>query len=68
MESIPEVKWQICLFLDTAHPAKFKNTIDAALDKNIETPQKLADFMSNKREFVPISADFDELKKYILSC
>ena len=58
---------EVGVFLETAHPAKFKDTIDAVLDKNIEIPQKLADFMSNKKEFVSISADFNDFKKYILS-
>lgn len=59
---------EVGVFLETAHPAKFKDTIDSVLHENIEIPQQLMNFMSKERNYVQLSADFYEFKKFILSC
>lgn len=40
------------LFLETAHPAKFKGTVDKILDADIEIPAKLKAFMQGEKQSV----------------
>lgn len=54
------------LFLETAHPAKFKSTVDDILGTDIEIPQKLQAFMQGKKQSVQIAKDFSGFKKYLL--
>lgn len=54
------------IFLETAHPAKFKETVDKAISPAVvEIPEKLAAFMNGKRQNVPLSADYDDFKAYL---
>jgi threonine synthase len=53
------------VFLETAHPAKFKDTIENIIQKTIEIPQKLQEFMKGTRQSVKLSKEFDEFKKYL---
>ncbi|MDR0412845.1 MAG: threonine synthase, partial [Dysgonamonadaceae bacterium] len=53
------------VFLETAHPAKFKETIDRILEKEIEIPEKLQAFMKGEKQSVELSKDFQQFKNYI---
>ncbi|MGM9758795.1 MAG: threonine synthase [Parabacteroides sp.] len=55
------------LFLETAHPAKFKGTIDHILQCDIEIPAKLKAFMQGTKQSVVLSKDFAAFKEYLLS-
>ncbi|MCD8282851.1 MAG: threonine synthase, partial [Prevotella sp.] len=55
------------LFLETAHPAKFKATVDNILHTDISIPEKLQVFMRGTKQSVPLPADFDTFKEYLLS-
>jgi threonine synthase len=54
------------VFLETAHPAKFKDTIEPILDQKVDIPPRLQAFMQGKKQSVPLNADFRELKAYLL--
>ncbi|KAA6301660.1 MAG: Threonine synthase [Candidatus Ordinivivax streblomastigis] len=54
------------VFLETAHPAKFKETIESILLKTIEIPDKLAEFMKGTKQSIELSKDFQELKEYLM--
>lgn len=54
-------------FIETAHPAKFKETVDGIINDDIEIPQKLQEFMKGEKKSVEMSKDFDLFKKYLLS-
>ena len=54
------------VFLETAHPAKFKDTIDRILGENIEIPLPLQEFMKGEKQTVEMSSDYEELKKFLL--
>ena len=54
-------------FLETAHPAKFKEKVDAILSTNIEIPTRLADFMKGKKQSLEMAADFSAFKQFLLS-
>ena len=56
---------EVGVFLETAHPAKFKDTIERIIGSEIEIPQKLQEFMKGEKKSVPISAHLDELKKVL---
>lgn len=54
------------LFLETAHPAKFKGTVDNILESDIEIPAKLKTFMEGKKQSVELRKDFEAFKTYLL--
>lgn len=58
---------ELGIFLETAHPAKFKEKVDEILGENIEIPSRLADFMRGEKLSVEMSADFNDLKTYLIS-
>lgn len=53
------------VFLGTAHPAKFKDTIDNILGADIEIPLPLQEFMKGTKKTVPMSKEFDDLKNFL---
>ena len=53
------------VFLETAHPAKFKDTIDNILGADIEIPLPLQEFMKGTKKTVPMSKEFDDLKNFL---
>jgi threonine synthase len=55
------------VFLETAHPAKFKDTIDQIIEKSIEIPARLQAFMRGKKQSVELSKDFGKFKNYLLN-
>jgi len=54
------------VFLETAHPAKFKTTVDHILGTDIEIPAKLQAFMKGTKQSVPMSKDFADFKAYLM--
>ena len=54
------------VFLETAHPAKFKDTIDNILGEDIAIPLPLQEFMKGKKDTVEMSKEFDDLKNFLL--
>jgi threonine synthase len=55
------------VFLETAHPAKFTDTVESVLGKGTVTlPEKLKAFMEETKRSVPMSADFADFKRYLL--
>lgn len=58
---------EIGIFLETAHPAKFKAIVEGITGKEIEIPERLAAFMRGKKQSVALPADFEAFKSYLLS-
>ena len=54
------------IFLETAHPAKFKDTVERIIGQPVDTPDKLRAFMQGTRRSVPMSKDFPAFKDYLL--
>ena len=54
------------LFCETAHPAKFKDTVEKATDQPVGIPDRLAAFMRGEKKSVPLPADFQAFKEYLL--
>lgn len=55
------------LFLETAHPAKFKGTVDGILGTDLEIPSKLKAFMEGEKQSVGLKKDFDEFKSFLMA-
>ena len=54
------------VFLETAHPAKFKQTVDAILHTDIVIPDKLKEFMQGKKQSIELPKDFESLKNWLM--
>ncbi len=54
------------VFLETAHPAKFKEKMDEILATDIEIPARLAAFMQGEKQTVPLSSQFEDFKAYLM--
>jgi threonine synthase len=54
------------IFLETAHPAKFKSVVEEALQSSIELPDKLKVFMEGEKQSVSMKAEFVSLKNFLL--
>ena len=54
------------IFLETAHPAKFKDTVEHIIGQPVDIPDKLRAFMQGTRRSVPMSKDFPAFKDYLL--
>ena len=54
------------VFLETAHPAKFRDTVEAIIGSHIEIPAKLQAFMEGKKQSVSIGKDFESFKGYLM--
>ena len=54
------------IFLETAHPAKFKDTIDRILHTDIPIPEKLQAFMQGKKQSIGLPKTFDDFKQFLL--
>jgi threonine synthase len=53
------------LLCETAHPAKFKDTVQRATGEPVEIPGRLAAFMQGTKQSVPMGKDYSELKEYL---
>ena len=54
------------IFLETAHPAKFKDTVEGIIGETVGIPEKLQAFMRGEKKSLPMSKEFAEFKKYLL--
>ena len=54
------------VFLETAHPAKFRDTVEAIIGDRVEVPEKLQAFMRGTKQSVPMSAQFEDFKAYLM--
>jgi len=54
------------VFCETAHPAKFKETVDAVLPTPIDIPERLARFMQGRKQIHPMNNAFDKFKDFLL--
>ncbi len=54
------------VFLETAHPAKFLQTVEDIIGTEVKIPEKLQAFMRGTKQSVPMSKDFASFKAYLL--
>jgi threonine synthase len=58
---------EVGVFLETAHPAKFKDTVEKIISTEVSIPAKLQAFMQGEKQSVAMTKDFADFKKYLLS-
>jgi len=59
---------QVGIFLETAHPAKFTETVESIIGKgNVALPDKLAAFMKGKKQSLEMTKEFEDFKSYLMS-
>lgn len=54
------------IIVETAHPAKFKDTVDEALDIDIKLPEALQKCMLKEKKTTKLPSDYSEFKGYLL--
>lgn len=53
------------VFLETAHPAKFKEVVEETLGREIGIPATLQRFLTKKKETIRMSSSFDDFRNYL---
>jgi len=56
---------QTGLFLETAHPAKFKETVEAIIGSEIDVPNSLKAFMNAEKHSVALGSDYAGFRAYL---
>jgi threonine synthase len=54
------------MFLETAHPVKFPETVEQTTGKKIEIPESVQYLFDQKKETVAMNASFDDFKEWML--
>ena len=54
------------IFLETAHPAKFLETVEDIIAHKVTIPAKLQEFMKGEKQSLPLSKEFADFKAYLL--
>ena len=57
---------EVGFFLETAHPAKFKQVVDDICHTDVEIPARLAAFMQGEKQSVPMPDDFSAFKQFLM--
>jgi len=55
------------VFLETAHPAKFLETVERIIGEKVEIPLKLQEFMKGEKKSLSLSKDFKDFKNYLFA-
>jgi threonine synthase len=55
-----------CVFLETAHPAKFLDVVEDTIRENIELPEQILSVMDKKKKSIKIST-YGDLKDFLLN-
>jgi threonine synthase len=53
------------VFLATAHPAKFREVVEPAIDRRIELPHALAEAIARPRHSISMPADYNALEDFL---
>ena len=57
---------EVGVFCETAHPAKFKDTVEGIIGSEVAIPERLAAFMRGEKQSVPMTKDFADFQKFLL--
>jgi threonine synthase len=56
------------VFLETAHPAKFTETVESIIGKGkVDMPPRLAEFMKGKKKSINMKVDYQSFKDFLLA-
>ncbi len=54
------------VFLETAHPAKFRAVVEEIIGAPVDVPERLAAFMKGEKKSIPMGKDFAGFKAYLM--
>ncbi|WP_209331573.1 threonine synthase [Lunatimonas salinarum] len=54
------------IFLETAHPGKFRDVVEETLDESLDMPSRLMDFMKGEKKSIPIANDYQAFREFLL--
>ncbi|NVJ86933.1 MAG: threonine synthase [Algoriphagus sp.] len=57
----------IGVFLETAHPGKFRDVVERTLGEKLVLPDRLAAFLKGEKKVIPMKKDFDTFKAFLKS-
>lgn len=58
---------EVGVFGETAHPAKFKDTVESAINAEVAIPERLAAFMKGEKKSIAMSKDFSDFKTLLMN-
>jgi threonine synthase len=58
---------EVGIFLETAHPAKFLDTVQKAINAKVAIPEKLQAFLKGEKKSILLGKDFATFKDYLIS-
>jgi len=53
------------IFLETAHPAKFRESVEEVLGKKLDLPDRLAVFAGREKQSIPMGSAYEEFREYL---
>lgn len=53
------------IILETAHPAKFNDTVQQVLHEDIAIPERLNSFMDKEEKYISMRKDYEEFKEFL---
>ena len=57
---------EVGFFLETAHPAKFKSTVESIIGQEVEIPAVLQACMKGTKQTVECSKNFEDFKAFLM--
>lgn len=60
-------KGETGVFLETAHPAKFLETVEGIIGESVEIPLKLQEFMKGTKQSIELGKEFATFKSFLLN-
>ena len=55
------------IFLETAHPVKFPETVEATTNTQIEIPERIKHLLHQKKQSIQMNASFDDFKEWLMN-
>jgi len=53
------------VFLETAHPGKFRDVVEDALGEKLILPERLAAFLQGEKKVISMGKEFEEFKSFL---
>ena len=57
---------EVGIFLETAHPAKFKDTVEPVIGQSVAIPATLQKFMDGTKQTQPMTREFADFKQFLM--
>lgn len=58
---------EVGIFCETAHPAKFRDTVESAIGASVAVPKRLAAFMKGRKKSIRINKDYKDFYSLLMS-